>query len=118
MYSFFPDALEGLLRGHAASLEANSPQSHHELVGRLLLLLSRRNCDRVLREMVVRQLEAVLSDEECVLYASQLVQATKWDTHDFNALARFLLRKALESAGFAHVLYWQLQVRTPLQRDA
>ena len=52
----------------------------------------------------------MLSDEECVLYASQLVQATKWDAHDFNALARFLLRKALESAGFAHALYWQLQV--------
>ena len=63
-----------------------------------------------LREMVVRQLEAVLSDEECVLYASQLVQATKWDAHDFNALARCLLRKALESVGFAHALYWQLQV--------
>lgn len=113
MYSFFPTALKGLLRGKTGSLEANAPQNHNTLVGRLLLLLSRRNGDRVLREMVVRQLEAVLSDDECVLYVSQLVQATKWDTHDFNTLARFLLRKALEHAGFAHALYWQLQVHVP-----
>ena len=45
-------------------------------MGRLLLLLSRRNRDRVLREMVVRQLEAVLSESAAV---DEQVQAVKND---------------------------------------
>ena len=57
MYSAFPAALQALLQQPSSSLEANAPQNHHDLVGKLLLLLSRRNGDRVLREMVVRQLE-------------------------------------------------------------
>ena len=118
MYSAFPAALQALLQQPSSSLEANAPQNHHDLVGKLLLLLSRRNGDRVLREMVVRQLEQISSNDECVLYASQLVQALKWDTHDFNALIRFLLRKALECSEFAHALYWQLQVGEEWSCDA
>ena len=54
--------------------------------------------------MVVRQLEQIISNDECVLYASQLVQELKWDTHDFNALICFLLRKALECSEFPNAL--------------
>ena len=83
---------------------------HHQIVGHLLLLLGRANCDVVLREMVVRELDAIISHEELILYASQLLQATKWEVFDNNALIRLLLRRSIEYEDFAYVLYWQLQV--------
>lgn len=83
---------------------------HHQIVGHLLLLLGRANCDVVLREMVVRELDAIISHEELILYASQLLQAIKWEVFDNNALIRLLLRRSIEYEDFAYVLYWQLQV--------
>ena len=83
---------------------------HHQVVGHLLLLLGRANCDVIMREIVVRELDAILSHEEYILYASQLLQATKWEVFDNNALIRLLLRQAIEFEDCAHVLNWQLQV--------
>lgn len=60
--------------------------------------------------MAVNELSHHLTNDDCILYASQLLQATKWDYHPFNPLIRFLLQKAVECHEFAYVLYWQLQV--------
>ena len=68
-----------------------------------------------MREIVVRELDAILSHEEYILYASQLLQATKWEVYDNNALIRLLLRQAIEFEDFAYVLYWQLQVHNWLK---
>lgn len=60
--------------------------------------------------MVVNELSHHLTNDDCIIYASQLLQATKWDYHPFNPLVRFLLQKAVECHEFAYTLYWQLQV--------
>ena len=109
IYSFFPQTLIPHYQTSVNELEEGNLH-HHQIVGRLLLLLGRTNCDVILREMVVKELDATLSHEEYILYASQLLQATKWEVFDNNALIRLLLRQAIEYEDFAYVLYWQLQV--------
>ena len=76
----------------------------------LLLLLGRNNCDSILREMVLNKLKEILTEDESILYVSQLMHATKWDFHPFNSLTRYLIQKSVESKQFAYVFYWQLQV--------
>ena len=89
-----------------------SSQSQHsqQHIGFLLLLLERKNCDPILREIIVDEIEHHFTKDDYILYVSQLVQATKWDIHVNNPLIRLILRKAIESEQFAYVLYWQLQV--------
>ena len=76
----------------------------------LLLLLGRNNCDGILREMVLSELQNTIKEDECILYVSQLMHATKWDIHPFNSLMRFLIQKTISNPQFAYVFYWQLQV--------
>ncbi|XP_026681872.1 phosphatidylinositol 4-phosphate 3-kinase C2 domain-containing subunit gamma-like [Diaphorina citri] len=49
-----------------------------------------------------------ISSDELVDYLAQLVQALKSETYETNALAQFLLKRALLSPRVAHHLYWLL----------
>lgn len=93
------------------TIPMDSEASHVSVLGRLLLLLGRRNQDPVMREMVCDYLRDHLTEDEWILFCPQLVQALKWDLLPNNALIRHLLCQALRDRSFAYNLYWQLQVR-------
>lgn len=93
------------------TVPTDSEASHVSVLGRLLLLLGRRNQDPVMREMVCDYLRDHLTEDEWILFCPQLVQALKWDLLPNNALIRHLLCQALRDRSFAYNLYWQLQVR-------
>ena len=110
IYTAFPESLHRITLSNSLSIEDHSLQDHHNLIGKLLLLLSRSNTDCILREMVVEECSKHLQSNECIQYALQLLQATKYDFHPFNPLFRFLLQIAIQCDEFAYTLYWQLQV--------
>ena len=93
------------------AVPTDSEASHVSVLGRVLLLLGRRNQDPVMREMVCDYLRDHLTDDEWILFCPQFVQALKWDLLPNNDLIRHLLCQALRDRSFAYNLYWQLQVR-------
>ncbi|KAI5702472.1 hypothetical protein M8J75_000487 [Diaphorina citri] len=70
-----------------------------------LLLPCFPDCE--VRRVAMSWIENISSDE-LVDYLAQLVQALKSETYETNALAQFLLKRALLSPRVAHHLYWLL----------
>ncbi|KAL1459698.1 hypothetical protein WDU94_011655 [Cyamophila willieti] len=70
-----------------------------------LLLPCFPDCE--VRCVAISWIENIASDE-LVDYLAQLVQALKSETYETNALAKFLLKRALLSPRVAHHLYWLL----------
>uniref|UniRef100_A0A8D8S4J0 Phosphatidylinositol 4-phosphate 3-kinase C2 domain-containing subunit alpha n=1 Tax=Cacopsylla melanoneura TaxID=428564 RepID=A0A8D8S4J0_9HEMI len=70
-----------------------------------LLLPCFPDCE--VRRVAISWIQKIASDE-LVDYLAQLVQALKSETYETNALAQFLLERALLSPRVAHHLYWLL----------
>jgi phosphatidylinositol-4,5-bisphosphate 3-kinase len=75
-----------------------------------LALFDFRSADPHVRAHAVGEMERLeLADEEVALYASQLVQALRYEHSTDSALARFLLRRALRSpAAVGWPVFWFL----------
>eukprot|EP01102_Stenamoeba_stenopodia_P020703 TRINITY_DN8172_c0_g1_i5.p1 TRINITY_DN8172_c0_g1~~TRINITY_DN8172_c0_g1_i5.p1 ORF type:complete len:1732 (-),score=326.42 TRINITY_DN8172_c0_g1_i5:97-5292(-) len=72
-------------------------------------LLDSNFMDAKVREFAVKCIE-VLTDEELVDYMLQLVQVLKYEPYHNNALARFLIQRALRNRLLVgHTFFWHLQ---------
>ena len=78
-------------------------------------LLGAEFVDTVTRQWAVTQLERIDSDDELLSVMLALVQALKCELFHYNALTRFLLRRAMHSARVGQRLYWLLN--TKIERD-
>ncbi|XP_016344136.1 phosphatidylinositol 4-phosphate 3-kinase C2 domain-containing subunit alpha-like isoform X2 [Sinocyclocheilus anshuiensis] len=73
-----------------------------------LELLDSKFADTEVRKVAMSWIESS-SDDELADYLPQLVQAVKFECHLNNALAIFLLSRALGNINIAHYLYWLLR---------
>ncbi|XP_065178142.1 phosphatidylinositol 4,5-bisphosphate 3-kinase catalytic subunit gamma isoform-like [Sycon ciliatum] len=73
-----------------------------------LELLDFQFADKVVRTVAVSCLES-LSNMQLVAYLLQLVQVLKFEAYHDNALARFLLKRALSSKHIGHFFFWYLR---------
>ena len=75
-----------------------------------LELLDAKYADQEVRRFAVRCLDA-LTDEQLLDYLLQLTQVLKYEPYHDSALARFLVRRALNSTHkVGHYFYWHLKV--------
>jgi len=70
-----------------------------------LELLDYHFADEKVRSLAVRRLEK-LSIGEVLCFLLQLIQVLKFEPYHDSALARFLLKKALQSKRVGHFFYW------------
>jgi phosphatidylinositol-4,5-bisphosphate 3-kinase len=73
-----------------------------------LQLLDSQYVDSEVRKLAVERLEE-LSNDNLLLYFLQLVQVLKFEPNYDSVLARFLLRRALQSKRIGHCFYWFLR---------
>lgn len=74
-----------------------------------ITLLNARYMDTLVRQFAVRSLDRGLTDGLLENYLIQMVQLLKNEPYLDNALARFLLRRALLSRRFGHFFFWTLK---------
>lgn len=78
-----------------------------------LELLDSQFADHHVRAYAVECLDK-LSDEQLLMYLSQLVQVLKYESFFDCDLARFLLRRALQNQRIGHFFYWYLRAEMHL----
>jgi hypothetical protein len=73
-----------------------------------LELLDYHFADDKVRSLAVHRLEK-LTNEELMLFLLQLTQVLKFESYHDSALARLLLKRALQSKKIGHFFYWYLR---------
>uniref|UniRef100_A0A671SIW1 Phosphatidylinositol 4-phosphate 3-kinase C2 domain-containing subunit alpha-like n=1 Tax=Sinocyclocheilus anshuiensis TaxID=1608454 RepID=A0A671SIW1_9TELE len=109
-----PQSLEPLDLGDRSEIEklcaqASTPWHNVDLhFMKEIAVLAKEFADTEVRKVAMSWIESS-SDDELADYLPQLVQAVKFECHLNNALAIFLLSRALGNINIAHYLYWLLR---------
>ncbi|XP_039627638.1 phosphatidylinositol 4,5-bisphosphate 3-kinase catalytic subunit gamma isoform isoform X2 [Polypterus senegalus] len=77
-------------------------------ISNALELLSINFADKQVRNLSIKRLEK-LHNEELMRYLLQLVQALKAEPYHDSMLARFLIKRALQSKRIGHFFFWYLR---------